>query len=257
MGIDIQWERLAPSNSTANVLQGYEAGDGMRKKRVTENALALYDTDPEAAVKALMPVDLGAALQLRTIGRQDKQDAARMTAADQYGSGDVAGATKTAIGAGDFDMAKEIASLTKEQRVLAQQNIEQGAGFAATLRNLPPEEVKARIQHNRDWLKGHGYSDQQIDGFDGSPGAVEGVIGQAIDLKTALEEANRQRDDVRAQETLSETKRANQERERLGRQNAGTSAYSAQTGRMSFNERKRAGGFGTPGAATGTWEPLD
>lgn len=33
----------------------------------------------------------------------------------------------------------------------------------------------------------------------------------------------------------------------ISQQNANTSAFSAQTGRMSFEERRRQGGFGTPG----------
>ncbi len=258
MGIDLQWDRLAPAtNTTGNILAGFEAGDAMRRKTVTQNALALYQTDPEAAVKALMPVDPGTALQLRGVARQDRTDAARTKAADQYGSGDVAGATQTAIGAGDFDMARQIAALTKEQRDVAKQHAEELGSYAYSLKGLPYEQAKARIAADTPMLLKRGFKSEEIASFDPTPQNIDVVVGQAMDLKTALDHADKSADNQRADQTAAEVARHNREAEKVARQNAGTSAYSAQTGRMSFNERKKAGGFGTPGASAGTWEPLD
>lgn len=258
MAIDIQFDRLAPVSGVGNVLAGYEAGDKMRVKGVTQNALAMYDKDPEGAVRALMPVNPEAALQLRTISRQDRQDAGRTKAAGQYAAGDVAGATTTAIAGGDFDMAKQIAALTKEQRAVATQHAEELGAYATSLKGLPYEQAKARIQADTPMLMQRGFKPQELAGFDPTPQNIDAVIGQAMDLKTALDQQNKLRDDARADQQFGETQRHNKVSEGISGRNASTSAYSAQTGRMSFNERKKAGGFGTPGGARGgTWESID
>lgn len=249
MGIDIQWERLAPVSGVGNVLAGYEAGDKMHTKTVTQNALAMYDKDPDGAVKALMPVNPEAALQLRTITRQDRQDAGRQKAASQYAAGDMAGATTTAIAGGDFDMAKQIAALTKEQRSVAQQHAEALGAYAHSLKGLPYEQAKARIQADTPMLMQRGFKPQELAAFDPTPQNLDAVIGQAMDLKTALDQADKQADNARADKQFGETQRHNQVSESVSAGNLGVARGNLGVRRQEFNERKKAKGFGTPGAA--------
>jgi hypothetical protein len=248
MPIDIQWQNLAQPDFAGNAISGYKTGKAVRKDQDVTNALGLYSTDPDAAIRALMPVDPGAALTLRKSAREDKLDTARTTAATQYGAGDTAGAAQTALGAGDFDMAGAITKLDKDQRDLAKSHAEQLGGFAQTLKGLSYEDAKARITAATPALLKQGFKPQEIMGFDPTPQNIDAIIGQAIDLKTALDHADKVADNTRADRQLSETQRHNKTSEGISSRNASTSAFSAQTGRMSFSERKKAGGFGTPGA---------
>lgn len=244
----INWDGLQTPNFAGMALQGYQQGEKMRLDQTRRNALAKYKDNPDASIGELMESgDLETALALRKSRREDTQDAARTKAAGQFAKGDVRGSQETAIGAGDFDMASTITKLTKEQRETAKAQAEDLGGFAQSLKGLPYEQRRARIEASKAGLIERGFGEEHVDGFDPTDEALDGLIGSAMDLKTALEQQNRDRDFGLRKDQFGETKRHNRRAEGTADRNASTSAYSAQTGRLSFEERKKQKGFGTPG----------
>lgn len=248
MGVDIQWDRLAVPNTLGNVLNAYEAGSKAHDKTIVRNALSTYDTNPEGAISAMMPVDPQTALALRKMHKEDVLMQRRQGAMDQYTRGDTAGAQASAVAAGDFDLATAIGSLSKEQRDAAQRHAEDLAAFAVTLRGLPHDQAAARIQANRGRLIQQGFKPEEIDGFDPTPDNIEAVIGQAIDLKTALDQAWKAREADRQDKTLNESVRHNKATEATAQGQLGVARGNLGVRQQEFQERKRQGGFGTPGA---------
>jgi hypothetical protein len=189
------------------------------------------------------------AFEMEQANRQRQQEEALAARKAEVGGavakGDF-GAARQAAG-GDFDMLESIGKLDEAQRKAARENAEDVGGFAAGLMQAPPEQRKAIIAQARPILKEKGFSDEQIDGFDPSDANLQALVTSSMGLKTALEEANRKRDDKRAEMTAEEARRHQREMEAQGRSRIGLASDANRRGWASFNERKKAGGFGTPG----------
>lgn len=251
----INWDGLKGRNIFADFASGMEYGSEMRARRAKaeqeaarRQALNLYATDPAEAERALMAAgDIETANAIRTRTRQDRQDKARTDASARYAKGDAAGAQQAALEAGEFDLAKSIAGLDADKRKMARENAEDLGGFAIGIRNVPYEQRKAIIAQARPILMQKGFTAEQIAAFDPTDENITALAASAMGLKEALQQADREADNKRADQQFEETKRHNRAGEAVASQNAATSAFSARTGRMSFEERKKAGGFGTPG----------
>lgn len=245
---DINWDGLKSRNLFADYQGGLAVGREMRDSNAKRDALNVFATDPARAEQMLIGAgDIASAEALARRAERERQMKARGAAQTSIASGDYKGARQTAIGAGDFDLANSIAKLDSDQREMAATQADELAGFAQHLKGLDPTARRDAIAHAAPLLMERGFSEQQLQSFDPTDQGLDTVIGQAMDLKTALAQSNKDRDHAFDQEKFGETKRSNRANEGLRQQSNATSAYGAQTSRMSYEARKKAGGFGTPG----------
>lgn len=103
-------------------------------------------------------------------------------------SGDFAGAQKTALGAGDFDLASKVSGLDEKQKAQALEKV--GAGlpvFAAALK-LPPEQRKAAILAALPSLAVHGYTPEMLAAVDTSDAGLTGQIASGMKLSDVLKQ---------------------------------------------------------------------
>lgn len=215
---DINWAGLVQhSNPFADFAQGLQYGAEMRRDRIKadqqtarQKAYNLFATDPMGAEKALIAAgDTEGANDLRERRQGDDKNFRRGMIGMMVQKGDLQGAQAKAVQVGEFDLAENIGKLSADQRKVARENAQDLGGFAMGLLNVPYEQRKAVIGQARAILTQRGFTEQQIDAFDPSDANLQALGAQAMDLKTALEEANRQRDDNRAREQFDETKRHN------------------------------------------------
>lgn len=134
------------------------------------------------------------ARQQKQDARVDKQDAARVTASGQLQSGDLAGAQTTALGAGDFDMASSIASLSKEHRAEVADHADKIAGTAVALKAVPIDQRPAAFAAARPALIARGISPDELNITDFSDTALDGHTAAAMSVKDAVAQANSNRD---------------------------------------------------------------
>lgn len=254
----INWQGLQPRNIFNDVAQGFEYGSDLRDRRqkseaaaARQRAMNIFASDPAAAERELMALgDIETANQLRTRAREDRTDKARSDATAMYGKGDVEGAQRTAIAAGDFDLAKEISGLDATKRKAAKENAEEIGGFAQAIANVPYEQRKAILQQAAPILQQKGFTPEQIAGFDPTDEALRGLVASAMDLKTALDEQDRGRDNARADAQLEETRRSNRTREGISRGQLGVAQSNSARGWAAHKARAAAGGYGTPGVGS-------
>src|SRR5262249_39805119 len=91
---EIQWQLLRTPDFAADYDQGAQAG----RQQAQFNALKGYATDPQGAINGLIGAgNPGAAAQLQAMNTANTQAQARTQAAQQYTSGDAAGAMSTAL----------------------------------------------------------------------------------------------------------------------------------------------------------------
>ena len=252
----INWSGLSQSrNVFADLAQGLRYGSDLRKERqkadqeaARTRALNLFSTDPRGAETALMSAgDIETAELLRKRREFEEASKRRANAAELVGKGDYRGAQQAALSGGDFDMAKSIAGLDIDQRKAARERAQDLGGFALGIKGLPYDQRRSVIQQAASILQQQGFTEEQIAGFDPTDANLQALAAQAMDLKTALEEADRQADNARADRQADETQRHNRASEATAAQNASTSASNAARGWAAHNERRRSGGYGTPG----------
>lgn len=212
-----------------------------QKDEATRKAGGLMASgDYKGAAAALYPYDIAAGAKVDEMGRAFDAQGRKVAYGRQVASGQGKQAVKDAYGAGDFELAGDIQTqLDKLDKAglerTAQINDIYGQAAAAAL-ELPKDDRAGRlavIQRFAPSLAQFGVQTGDLSNFDTSDDALNAYLIQAMGVEKYLT-ARRQR------ETLEETKRANKARE-------ANAAYTAQTGRMSFEERKRQRGFGTPG----------
>jgi hypothetical protein len=248
MGVDINWGALQTPDFASAALGGYKQGEAMRLDRAKRNALAKYSTDPDAAIAELTQAgDIQSALSLRKARQDDATLEARKRATTAYASGDTAGAQKEALGGGEIELAAAFRSMDKDQRQTAREHASDTAAYANSLKGIPYEQRKARIAEDAPDLLRRGFSNEQLASFDPSDGNIDHLVSTAMDLKDQLDRADKDRNFNLNIDKFGEEKRHNRVGESVAKANSATQAFSAQTGRMSFTERKKAGGFGTPG----------
>lgn len=258
MPIDIDFGALQHANPFAAYQQGQEIGAKRRQDQATREAGNIFATDPEKAAQILMSSgDLRGGLELQKYGREAAAETARRGALTKVAGGDLAGGKADALNAGDVETYNAIATMTKEQRAQAKANNEDLGGYAQTLLSqvqagrMTPQDAKAHILQDKPHLMELGLTPEVIDSFDPTPENLQMLVSKGMDLKAALEQADKDRNFGLHRDQFNESRRHNKAAEGVAARNASTSAYSAQTGRMSYDARKAAGGFGTPGMSTG------
>lgn len=192
-------------------------------------------------------------LRKRGIEEADMRRKANVGAA--VAKGDFAGARTAAEG--DFDLIKSVGELDDAQKKAAREKADDLAGFAAVVKLQPYEKRRAIITEATDVLAGYGFTPDKIAAFDPTDAALDAQIARAMDLKTALEEANRQRDDARADKQAKETERHNRAGEATASRNARTAESNSARGWAAHRARERAGGYGTPGVGSSGVVPDD
>lgn len=267
MPIDINFGALQQANPFAAYAQGQELGQQNRLKQARQAAGNVFSTDPDKAANILLNAgDYEGGLTLRKTAKEDRVDKTRAAAVAKYGAGDAAGAQADLVGAGDYDTAKALSEMTKEQRATARQNNEDLGGYAQTLLGamqggqLTPQDAKEHILQDKPHLLELGLTEQQIDGFDPTPQNLQMLVSKGMDLKLALEQADKTR-------TFGETQRHNKASEAnsagqlaISRGQLGVAQGSLGVRQQEFKARKAAGGFGTPGIGAagaqpkGAWE---
>lgn len=256
MAVDIQWERLAQPNQTGNLLAGYEAGKAAGVDRETKNALGLYaQGDAEGAYKALLPIDPQKAMAIRRAGREDKAYTAREGVAPLIAEGKYGEAAKGIAGL-DPEFATQLMTwqktATAEQKAAAEAAAEKVARALLPLKGLSPADAAARWPSIKASL---GPDTPDID-FS-QPGVIDAHINQAMEVKDLIANDFKAKEfDLKKTDVEADNRRGDAQ---LGvaRGNLAVSQSNSARGWASHNERKKAGGFGTPGASGGEWEEID
>jgi hypothetical protein len=242
---DINWAGLGNQrNVFAEMADGLQRGTDIRRQNERDNLFAQRQE-----------FEIGQAKRQAEI--EDEQRRRKTNVGAAVTKGDYQGARQAAEG--DFDLLTSIGKLDAEQRQAARERAEDLGGFAAALMQQPYEQRKAILAQAQETLIGYGFTPEQLAAFDPSDQALQAQVASSMDLKTALEEANRQRDDRRANEAFEETKRARSVAEKQRERQLGISAGSlgvsrARLGlsREAHNARlKGVGGYGTPGVGGG------
>lgn len=105
-------------------------------------------------------------LHAMELGRQakaaDLQDQARKTALAQYTQGDSAGAQKTAVSAGDFDLATHLGQVDDQHRQQLTAVYDTALRTAYSLKSLPPEQRQAAYDAQAPRLQALGVPPQVI-----------------------------------------------------------------------------------------------
>lgn len=254
---EINWGALEHPDFAVNALKADALGRRDATEQAKQNALRGYAANPDASISQLMAVDPEAALQMQRARREERAQAARADAGAKYASGDHAGAQTAAAQAGDFDLAASIANMDEASRKAAHGRADVLASVGFSLRQLPYDQRRQRLMAMGDQFKDLGLTAEQLAGFDPSDANIDAQVSQALSIKDQLDNADREADNKRGDAQLTETQRHNRKAEANAAATSATSAYSARTGRMSFEARKKAGGFGTPGAGAVIGPQLD
>lgn len=228
----INWNGLNQPNPFANFAEGLRFGADMRQQRERTDLL-----------RQRQQLEVQKAQREQALA--DEERARRAAVGGAVAKGDYAGARTAA--AGDFDMIGEINKMDAEQRKVARENAADLGGFAAGIAKVPYEQRKGIIAQAKPILSQRGFTPEQIDAFDPTDANLQALTASAMDLKTALEQSDREADNKRADAQLSETQRHNRSAEGTAAANARTAASNAARGWAAHNARVKAGGYGTPG----------
>lgn len=230
---DINWAGLVNrTNPFAEFSEGMARGTGIRQERERTNLFAQKQAFEMEEAQ-------------RERAKEEAATARQASVGAAIGKGDYAGA-RTAAG-GDLATLKAIGELDEQQRKVVQERNGVLAAYLTQLEGQDPSTAKAQIMQDAPALMELGFTQEQIAGFQPTPQNLAMMKARALGLEKMLAETDRLRDDKRAEATAAETARANAERERQGKARLGLSADANRRGWASFNERKKAGGFGTPG----------
>jgi hypothetical protein len=135
-------------------------------------------------------------IQVQQAQRQNSQQqqafAARPQAQQQLASGDYAGAQRTAVGAGDFDLASHIDTLSKEHKSELEQQAGVAGSLAYSLKGVPAEQRAAQFQASIPALKARGLDDEDIAhlGSDLSDNALNGYVSTAQSVTQQIADFN-------------------------------------------------------------------
>jgi len=189
----INWELARTPDFVGIARQAQDRGRERGMQQARQNAFAQYSTNPDEAVNALMGVDPEAALRLRQVRQQDQQVQARKTAAQQYGAGDMAGASNTALAAGDFDLVKTFTDMTKEQRAEEARRAQLGVSIGLSLKNVPPQAREMRLKAMLPQLTAQGLTEADIAAIPLDDEGIEAGLGFAMSASDILSKMDRDR----------------------------------------------------------------
>ena len=244
MDFGINFNALKPLDAVGAYTRGRDIRTQMdaqtaakAREEAMRKAYSTYEQDPEGAVQSLMAIDPKAGMELKAQITQEAQAKARQEALGAAAGGDLAGARKQALQAGDLDLAKQISAMTKEQQDAARQQAEQLAAIGYALKGKPYEERKAILQQIAPEMSQQGYDPQQIAGFDPTDQNIDAAVAQSMSLKEMIDQANTDR-------TFGETQRHNKATEGNAAGNLAVSRANLGLRREEHQARQAQGGYG-------------
>lgn len=243
-GFDIDFGALKTPDYLGSALSHYDYGRQRRKEQDAEEALRVYDTDPLAAITMARRSDPRLARDLRK-DYDATQEIETRKAIGAKALTDPTGATNDALNAGQYDTAAEIAKLTGDARKAARERAELFAQIGYGLKKQPYETRKAILERSKAGLVEMGLPESEIDAFDPTDEALDGIITQGMSLADQLAEENRQRDDERAQQREDEMRQYRDEM--LGIRQEQLGLAKSREGRVAA--RAAGGGGGRPRSA--------
>lgn len=188
---DINWGlAVNRTNPFAEFQAGMESG---RARRLDEDRANLF-AEQQRRIAAKEQREMAA----------DQENRLEQGILGHMASKDPRAAQVKAVEVGQYDLAKQFGDLSEQQRKAARETAEDLGGFAATIKQVPYEQRKSIIAQARPTLESYGLKPQDIDGFDPTDEALQGLVAQSMTLSQALAEENRQRDDKRAAERDAE-----------------------------------------------------
>lgn len=237
----LDFSLLGQGPQFGNILASYDQGREARKEHDVKGALALYDTDPEQGLSAMMKVDPVTGMKLR-----EDYTAKRTAAAKQsvFQEADPEKRLAAATETGDPATIEAVMKLDKGVREQKKEATDALGGFAFGLRTkVPYDQRKALIQQNIAGLQAAGFTPEQIASFDPTDANLDGVVSQMQTLDQAFKFADQQADNERAKAEADERARHNLEMEGVAGRNAASSAARAGAAVTNANRpRPNSGG---------------
>lgn len=182
----IDWSLLGPPVDVgAKFKEGYDLGIAKKREAGRQHALAAYVADPTNpdSQNALASYDEGFAVNLagQRAGAAEKQRIGRILT-----SGDLDHARFEALAGGDIELAKQIASMSKDQHDHMSGMYKAAAPVAYQALKLPYEQRKQYIASVTPELKAAGWTDDLLANFDPTDEALTGVVHSAMSLDQAM-----------------------------------------------------------------------
>jgi len=246
MDFGINFNALQPVDAVGSYMRGREAKsqiDAQAQAKAREEAMrkaySTYEQDPEGAVQSLMAIDPKAGMELKAQITQEAQVKARQGALGAAAGGDLPGAQKQALQAGDLDLYKQISEMTKEQRAAKAAQAEEFASIAFALKKYPMEKRIDVFKSIMPELEQKGYKpdalNQTLNHLDDQ--SIDLAIAQASSLKDQIAQFNTDR-------TFGETQRHNKATEGLSAGNLAVSRGNLGLRREEHQARLKQGGYG-------------
>lgn len=243
--VNINWGGLVQrTNPFAEFQQGMESG---RTRRLDEDRANLFAQEQQYRMEE------------RQRGRaKEDENNLEQGLVSHMARTDPRAAQAKAVEVGQYDMADQIGKLDAQQREVAKERTGILVAYLDSLQGQDEATAKAQIMQDAPALMELGYTQEQIQGFSATPANVARMKAEALGLKGLLEQQNKDRDDKRADDKAKADEAYRAKTLAQGDRRIGLSADANRRGWASFNERKKAGGFGTPGApGSGMIDPND
>jgi hypothetical protein len=191
----VDFGALRPANPLASFAQGQQYGTQLRQERSRRNALARYaEGDLEGAAAEMFAADdPEAAAALTREASRIAEERRRKDVGAEYAK-DPGSARRKALESGDFDLVAEIGKLDADGRARAKAVAEDQGAYALGLKKIPYAQRRAKLAADRERLRGMGFSDAQIDGFDPTDEGLDGVAGAALSVKDQIDLAEKDQD---------------------------------------------------------------
>jgi hypothetical protein len=188
--VALDWSILnssGPVDIAGNFARGYQIGSAIIDKFHERNALAALAQQPNdpRALSTLYQVNpqLGAHFEER--GKELITTQRHQAIAQLYAGGDTQGAETAAIGAGEFDLARQLSLMDDAKKAKTAAFFKAAGPLAYKMRQMTdPAQRKAFLDANRPMLEAEGVNPQAIDSFDVSNDqALDGLIAgnQTVD----------------------------------------------------------------------------
>lgn len=187
----LNWSLLQPVDIGGMFQQGYQQGQQMVEKARTKSALAAFTANPSdpAAQSALAAASPEFALKLaghRWDVQEKEAERARLGA--YFSQPDFQTARRQALAGGDIDVAKQLADLDEETRKRAMEESKAVAPAAYQALKLPYEQRKPYLRSIAAQLTAAGFTPDEIEAFDPSDEALNGIIQITQTLEQARDQ---------------------------------------------------------------------
>jgi len=249
--MDINWDGLKSRNLFADFQGGAELGKERRQTNLKREVLNVFATDPAKAEQMAMQMgDLETAEAIRKRREATTARNNRGLVGVVAQTNGPAVAQQKALQVGQPELAEMYGKMDESQKKAAAERAGVLVAYLDSFQGKGEPEILAQIQQDAPALMELGFTEQQIRGFRPTPQNIAMMRTQALGLKGELEQRDRVADNQRQDATLAEQRRANQAREGISRGQLGVAQSNAARGWAAHNERKRAGGYGTPGVGS-------